>query len=125
MEVRAIRDEATYLATLVEVSSLIDLDPAPESAEGERLEVLGTLVEAYEVKHHPIDPPEPIDAIKFRMEQGGLTVADMVPYIGPKHRVYEVLNGTRPLTMHMIRRLMSLGIPAASLVGAPEAPIAA
>ena len=120
MEVRAIRDEAAYRAALAEVSALIDIDPAPESPEGERLEVIGTLVEAYEARHHPISPPDPIEAIKFRMEQAGLTVADMVPYIGPRNRVYEVLNRKRPLTMPMIRRLLTLGIPASSLVGQPE-----
>lgn len=121
MEVRAIRDDAIYRAALAQVAALIDLDPAPESPEGERLEVLGTLVQAYEAKHYPVDPPDPIEAIRFRMEQEGLTVADLVPYIGPRHRIYEVLNHKRPLTMPMIRRLMSLGIPASSLVGKPEA----
>ena len=124
MEVRAIRTEADYRAALALVSDLIDIDPSPDTPEGEKLEVLGTLVQAYEAEHYPIDPPDPIDAIKFRMDQAGLTVADMVPYIGPRHRVYEVLNGKRPLTMPMIRRLMTLGIPASSLVGQPE-PVAA
>lgn len=120
MEIRAIRNEAIYAATLARVSALIDTDPAPDTPEGEELEVLGTLVEAYEAKHYPIAPPSPIEAIKFRMEQAGLSVEDMVPYIGPKHRVYEVLAGTRPVTMHMIRRLVTLGIPASSLIGEPE-----
>jgi len=124
MEVRAIRSEADYRAALARVSELVDLDPAPDTPEGEHLEVLGTLVQAYEAQHYPIDPPDPVEAIKFHMEQAGLSVADMVPYIGPRHRVYEVLNGKRPLTMSMIRRLMTLGIPASSLVGQPE-PIAA
>lgn len=120
MEVQAIRNEKTYAAALARVSQLIDMDPALDSPEGEELEVLGTLVEAYEAKHFPIAPPDPVEAIKFRMEQDGLKIADMVPYIGPTNRVYEVLNGTRPLTMHMIRRLLNLGIPASSLVGKPE-----
>ena len=120
MEVRAIRNEATYRAALAQVSALIDLDPAPETPEGEALEVLGTLVQAYEARHWPISAPDPIEAIKFRMDQDGLTVADLVPYIGPRHRVYEVLGGKRPLTMHMIRRLLTLGIPASSLVGPAE-----
>lgn len=119
MEVRAIRDDAGYRTALARVSALIDIDPAPESPEGEQLEVLGTLVQAYECEHFPISPPDPIDAIKFRMEQGGLTVSDMVAYIGPRSRVYEVLNGRRPLTMVMVRRLLALGIPASSLVGVP------
>ena len=119
MEVRAIRGDAGYRAALARVSKLIDIDPAAESLEGEQLEVLGTLVQAYEAEHFPISTPDPIEAIKFRMEQDGLTVIDMVPYIGPRSRVYEVLNGRRPLTMVMVRRLLTLGIPAASLGGAP------
>jgi HTH-type transcriptional regulator/antitoxin HigA len=124
MQVRAIRNEAIYRDTLAQLSALIELDPAPDSPEGEQLEVLGTLVEAYEAKHYPIAPPEPIEAIKFHMDSTGFSVADLVPYIGPRHRVYEVLNGTRPLTLHMIRRLLTLGIPASSLIGRPE-PVAA
>ena len=105
MEIKALRTEADYLAALREVSTLIDLDPAADSAEGERLDVLGTLVQAYEAKHHPIDPPDPIEAIKFRMEQAGMTVKDLVPYIGPLNRVYEVLSYKRSLSLSMIRRL--------------------
>lgn len=120
MEVRPIRTPEDYQAMLAAVSALIDLDPEPESPEGERLEVLGTLVEAWEARHYPMAPPSPIEAVKFYMDQKNLTVADMEPYIGPRNRVYQVLKGTRPLTMPMIRRLMSLGIPAESLIGAPE-----
>lgn len=117
MEIRAIRTEADYLATLQEVSVLIDLDPMVDSPEGERLDVLGTLVQAYEAKHYPIDPPDPIDAIKFRMDQSGLTVKDLVPYIGPLNRVYEVLSHKRSLSLNMIRRLSdSLHIPAEVLI---------
>ena len=82
--------------------------------------MLGTLVQAYEARRWPIDAPDPIEAIKFYMEQAGLTVADMVPYIGPRNRVYDVLGRKRPLTMPMIRRLLSLGIPAQALGDAPE-----
>ena len=120
MQVRPIRTQEDYKAMLADVSALIDLDPEPNSPEGERLEVLGLLVEAYEAKHYPIAPPSPVEAIKFYMDQKSLTVADLEPYIGPRNRVYEVLKGTRPLTLHMIRRLMTLGIPAESLVGMPE-----
>jgi HTH-type transcriptional regulator/antitoxin HigA len=122
MEVRPIRTKEDYKAMLAEVSTLIELDPDSDSPEGERLEVLGLLVEAYEAKHFPIAAPSPIEAIKFRMEQSGMTVADMKPYIGPPNRVYEVLNGTRQLSLAMIRRLMTLGIPAEVLVG-HEAPM--
>ena len=120
MEVRPIRTPEDYQAMLAAVSALIDLDPEPESPEGERLEVLGTLVEAWEARHYPMAPPSPIEAVKFYMDQKNLAVADMEPYIGPRNRGYQVLKGTRPLTMPMIRRLMSLGIPAESLIGAPE-----
>jgi len=122
MEIKAIRTEADYLGTLREVSALIDLDPAADSPEGERLDVLGTLVQAYEAKHHPIDPPDPIEAIKFRMDQTGMTVKDLVPYIGPLNRVYEVLSYKRSLSLSMIRRLSDgLHIPAEVLIREPEA----
>lgn len=125
MEIKAIRTEADYLAALREVSALIDLDPASDSPEGERLEVLGTLVQAYEAKHYPIDPPDPIEAIKFRMDQSGLSVKDLVPYIGPPNRVYEVLSYKRPLSLNMIRRLSEgLHIPAEVLIRAPIAAVA-
>lgn len=125
MEIRAIRTEDDYLAALSEVSALIDLDPLADSPEGERLDVLGTLVQAYEVKHYPIGPPDPIEAIKFRMDQSGLTVKDLVPYIGPLNRVYEVLSYKRPLSLAMIRRLNEgLHIPAEVLIRASE-PVAA
>ena len=122
MEIEVIRTEANYLAALREVSALIDLDPAADSPEGERLDVLGTLVQAYEAKHFPIDPPDPIEAIKFRMEQSGMTVKDLVPYIGPLNRVYEVLSGKRSLSLGMIRRLSDgLHIPAEVLIREPVA----
>ncbi|MDR2186756.1 MAG: transcriptional regulator [Azonexus sp.] len=120
MEVSAIRNAADYRAMLAEVSALIDLDPAPDTPEGERLEVLGALLEAYEARHYPIDAPDPIEAIKFSMAQHGMTIADLVPYIGPRNRVYEVLSGKRALSMRMIRRLMTLGIPASALIGPAE-----
>jgi HTH-type transcriptional regulator/antitoxin HigA len=125
MEIKAIRSETDYSAALREVSALIDLDPAADTPEGERLDVLGTLVQAYEAKHYPIDPPDPIDAIKFRMDQAGLTVKDLVPYIGPINRVYEVLSHKRSLSLNMIRRLSEgLHIPAQVLIRESE-PLAA
>ena len=119
MEVKPIRDNASYRAALRQVSALIDRDPSPQSPGGELLEVLGTLVQAYEEAHYPIAAPDPISAIKFMMEQKGMSVKDMVPYIGPSNRVYEVLNGKRQLSMDMVRRLLTLGIPASSLIGSP------
>ena len=122
MEIKAIRSEPDYLAALREVSALIDLDPAADSPDGERLDVLGTLVQAYEARHYPIGPPDPIEAIKFRMDQSDLSVKDLVPYIGPPNRVYEVLSYKRPLSLNMIRRLSEgLHIPAEVLIRAPIA----
>ena len=117
MEIKAIRTEQDYLAALREVSALIDFDLSLDTPEGERLDVLGTLVQAYEAKHYPIDPPDPIDAIKFRMEQSNMTVKDLVPFIGPLNRVYEVLNYKRSLSLNMIRKLSDgLHIPAEVLI---------
>jgi HTH-type transcriptional regulator/antitoxin HigA len=125
MEIKAIRTEADYRAALQEVSALIDLDPAVDSPDGERLEVMGALVQAYEAKHYPIDPPDPIEAIKFRMDQAGMTVKDLVPYIGSLNRVYEVLSYKRPLSLNMIRRLSEgMRIPAEVLIRA-AVPVAA
>lgn len=121
MEIKAIRTEADYLAALAQVSALIDLDPALDTSDGERLDVLGTLVQAYEARHFPIDPPDPIEAIKFRMDQAGMSVKDLVPYIGPLNRVYEVLAYKRPLSLNMIRRLSDgLHIPAEVLIRESE-----
>jgi HTH-type transcriptional regulator/antitoxin HigA len=117
MEIRPIRNEADYKASLLEISTLMDLDPDAGSPDGDRLDILATLVQAYEAKHYPIDPPDPIEAIKFRMEQGGLSVKDLVPLIGNSNRVYEVLGRKRALTLPMIRRLhKQLGIPAEVLI---------
>jgi HTH-type transcriptional regulator/antitoxin HigA len=118
IEVRPIRTEADYQAALKAVSPLFDSEPDPDSEEGARFDAMCTLIEAYERKHYPIDPPDPIEAIKFRMEQQGLTAKDLQPMIGGLNRVYEVLARKRPLTMPMIRRLhQQLGIPAESLIG--------
>ena len=118
MEIRPLLTEGDYRAVLREVSALVDQDPEPDSAHGVRLDVLATLVEAYERKHFPIEAPDPVEAIKFRMEQQGLTPADLQPMIGRLNRVYEVLNRRRPLTLAMVRRLHAqLGIPADSLIG--------
>ena len=93
------------------------MDARLGTPEGDRLDVLVTLVEAYEARHHPVPPPDPIDAIKFHMEQQGLTTKDLEPILGHRGRVSEVLNRKRPLTLAMIRRLhASLGIPAEVLI---------
>ena len=118
MNIHPIRTKADYKRALREVSAYFDNEPEPGSADGDRFEILTTLVEAYEAKHFPIDAPDPIEAIRFRMEQGGLSVKDLVPSIGQPNRVYEVLNRKRGLTLEMIRNLhRNLGIPAESLIG--------
>jgi HTH-type transcriptional regulator/antitoxin HigA len=118
MNIRPIRTDADYRAALATVSPLFDLEIEPGTPEGDRFDVLVTLIEAYERRHFPVEAPDPIEAIKFRMEQQGLTPADLQPMIGRLNRVYEVLNRRRPLTMAMVRRLHAqLGIPAESLIG--------
>ena len=85
--------------------------------DGDRLDVLVTLVEAWEAKHYPLDLPDPIEAIKYHLDQSGLAPRDLIPFIGSRNRVYEVLNRKRPLTLKMIWRLHDgLGIPAESLI---------
>ncbi len=117
MEIRPIHNEADYRRTLKELSRLMDHDPDIGTPEGDRLDVLVTLVQAYETKHFPIESPDPIEAIKFRMEQAGLTAKDLEPMIGQRNRVYEILNGKRALTLPMIWKLhQELGIPAESLI---------
>ena len=115
MDIKPIKTDADYRAALSEVEKLMMAEP--DTPEGEKLDVWVTLVEAYERKHYPLDLPDPIEAIKFVMEQKGLTVKDLEPMIGKSNRVYEVLNHKRPLTLKMIWRLHEqLGIPAESLI---------
>lgn len=98
-----VRTEVEYDAALRDIDALMDARTG--TPDGDRLEVLVTLVQAYETRHHPVSPPDPIDAIRFRMEQVGLTPRDLEPYIGSRARVSEVLNRRRALTLPMIRRL--------------------
>jgi len=115
MNVKPIKDEADYDAALTEIAALMDAQP--DTPEGDRLDVLVTLLEAYEEKHWRVSPPDPIEAIKARMQQRGLTRRDLEKVLGSKSRVSEVMNRKRPLTMEMIRRLHSkFGIPAESLI---------
>jgi HTH-type transcriptional regulator / antitoxin HigA len=117
MDIRPIRTQTDYEAGLDEIARLMAEDPQFGTADGDRLDVLTTLIQAYEARHYPVLPPDPMEAIWFSMEQRGLTVADMRPYLGPPHRVYEVLSRKRGLSLAMIRRLHSgLGIPAESLI---------
>jgi len=119
MDIRPLRTEEDYKAALATVSTLVDADPAPGTSQGDELEILSMLVERYETERFPLESPDPIEAIKFRMEQQGLSVPDMRPYIGNANRVYEVLAGKRALSLAMIRRLhKGLHIPAEVLIGA-------
>ncbi|MFC0134399.1 transcriptional regulator [Massilia eurypsychrophila] len=111
---------ADHAAALSEIDGLMSAELG--TPDGDRLDVLATLVEAYDSKHFPMEMPNPIDAIKFRMEQKGLTPKDLQPMIGRLNRVYEILSGTRPLTLAMIWRLHDgLGIPAECLIKQPAA----
>ena len=115
MDVKPIKTNADYRAVLKEIETLMAAKYL--TPEGERLDVLVTLVEAYETKHYPISPPDPVEAIKFRMEQLGLSPADLQPYIGASERVLEVLSRKRPLSLRMVKRLHEgLKIPYESLL---------
>ena len=115
MEIKPIRSEKDYQAALKEVESLMSAEFG--TPEGDRLDVLATLVEAYESQNYPIDFPTPVAAIKFSMAQKGLSAKDLQPMIGNLNRVYEILNGKRQLTLPMIRNLHAgLGIPVESLI---------
>jgi len=115
MNIKPIRSAADYRAMLVDIEGL--MAAAPDTEEGERLDVLVTLVEAWERDHFPMDLPDPIDAIKFAMEQQGLTVKDLESAIGRPNRVYEVLGRKRALTVGMIWKLHErLRLPAEALI---------
>ena len=120
MNIKPVRTKADHRAALTEIDTL--MNARANTPEGERLDVLVTLVEAYERKHFPMDMPDPVEAIKFAMEQRGLTVKDLESMIGRSNRIYEILNRKRPLTLKMIWRLhQGLGIPAECLIKPPEA----
>src|ERR1700741_1883915 len=115
MDIRPIRTKADYRTALKEVERLWDADPG--TPDGDRVEVLVTLIEAYEATHYPIPAPDPIAAIEFMMEQKGLTRRDLEPAIGSRGRVSEILTRKRPLTLPMVRALSGmLDIPAEILV---------
>lgn len=103
MDIKPIKTEQDYKDSLNRIEAL--WGSKRDTPEGDELDLLATLVEAYEMKHFPIAPPDPIDAIKFRMEQMGMTQADMVQYLGSQSRVSEVLNGKRGLTLKMVKSL--------------------
>ena len=111
MKPKVIKTEAEYKATLARIEAIFDAKPG--TAKGDELELLLLLVETYEDQTYPIDLPDPIEALRFRMDQVGLKPKDLIPYIGSKSKVSEVLSGQRPLSLTMIRKLvMGLHIPA-------------
>jgi HTH-type transcriptional regulator/antitoxin HigA len=118
MEIKPIRNEKDLKLALARVDKIIDSKRG--TAEGDELEILSVIIEAYENRRHPIDPPDPIEAIKFRMEQQGSSRAELAEILGGKNRVSEVLSRKRPLTLRMIRRLHeTMNIPFESLIGFP------
>lgn len=123
MEPKIIKTDAQHKAYLAEVERLAADDPVSGSVEGDRLELLAKLVEDYEKDHYRFARPDPISAIRFRMEEQGLRQKDLAPILGGKNRVSEVLSGSRPLTVQMIRALSeSLAIPAELLIGVHAPP---
>jgi len=115
MNIKPIRNEDDYKGALAQIEALMDAQE--DTPEGDQLDVLVTLVEAYERKTYPMSLPDPVEAIKFYMEQNEMTPKDLEPVIGRINRVYEILNHTRPLTLKMIRNLHGrFGIPAESLI---------
>lgn len=115
LELRPIKNETDYYAALDEIEKLFDAEP--DTPEFDRLEVLTTLVEAYEQRHYPIEAPEPIEAILYYLESRGLSAHDLEPIIGSRGEVADILNRQKALTLEMIRRLhSSLGISAEVLI---------
>ena len=115
MDIKPVRTRTDYHAALAEIEQLFEA--APGTLDGDRLDVLTTLVEAYEARHEPIPLPDPIEAIRYHMESRGLSRADLQPYIGSRARVAEVLNRKRLLSIAMIRKLSAgLGISADVLI---------
>jgi HTH-type transcriptional regulator / antitoxin HigA len=119
MKTRLIKTQKEYRTALRRTEELMDARPG--TPQGDELELLAALIEIYEEEHSPIPPPDPVEAIRFRMQQENLRPQDLIPYLGSRSRVSEVLNRQRPLTLKMIRRLHSgLGIPADILLGEVE-----
>jgi HTH-type transcriptional regulator/antitoxin HigA len=117
MQITPIKSQRDYKRVLKEIESL--MMAKRNTPDGDRLDVLVTLVEAWEAKHYPLELPDAVEAIKYHMEQQGLVPRDLVAFIGGRNRVYEVLSRKRPLTLAMVRRLHEgLGIPAESLIKA-------
>ena len=123
MDISPIKSQHDYRSALKEIDGL--MMAKRNTPEGDRLDVLVALVEAWERKHYPMDLPDPVEAIKYHMDQSGLQPRDIIPFIGSRNRVHEILNRRRALTLKMIWRLHEgLGIPAESLIKVGEAQVA-
>jgi len=121
MDLFPIRNDCDHRRALDRFSSLADPEPEPGSAQEATLEALAILIDAYERKRYPLEQPDPIDYLKFEMERRGLSVSDLVPFIGRPNRAYEVLSGKRRVSIQMIRRLhRGLGIPLEVLIAEPK-----
>jgi HTH-type transcriptional regulator/antitoxin HigA len=117
VEISPIKTQRDYRRILKEIEGL--MNAKRNTPEGDRLDVLVTLIEAWEARHYPLDLPDAVEAIKHHMDQKGIAPRDLIPFIGSRNRVYEVLSRKRPLTLAMVRRLHEgLGIPAESLIKA-------
>jgi len=115
MNIKPIKCEADYDSTLARVDMLMNAEL--DTPQGDELDILVTLIEKYEAQHYPIDAPNPVEAIRFRMDQIGLKDKDLIPYLGQSGRVSEILSFKRKLTLNMIRKLHSeLKIPTESLI---------
>lgn len=124
-QLKIIKTEQDHQQALARLMALMDLDPNENSPEQDEMDVLAVLIEKYEQETFPIAKPDPIAAIKFRMEQQGLTNKDLVPFMGAASKVSEVLNGKRPLSLNMVRKLSTgLGISADVLIQTPELNVA-
>ena len=122
-KIKVIKTEQDYEEALKMVEGLMSRDPDPDTAEGEQLTLLTALIQDYETKLFPVSLPDPIDAIQFRMRQADLKPADLIPYIGSRSRVSEILSGKRQLTIDMVRALSTgLGVPARVLIQKPSQP---
>ncbi|MEX0773606.1 MAG: helix-turn-helix domain-containing protein [Balneolales bacterium] len=119
MQIHPIHTEQDYRRALARIEKIFDAEPG--SKEGDELEVLGILVEQYEKENFPIEPPKPVEAIKFRMEQVGMSQKDLAKLLGSRSRASEILTGKRALSLRQIRLLTrQLGVPADILIDGPE-----
>jgi len=120
--IRPLRSEADYDAALEEIERYFENEPKPGTPEADRFDLLALIIEDYERKHWPIDPPEAIDAIRYRMEMGGYTQGDLGRLLGSRQRASDILTRKRPLTMRMAWKLhREWGIPAEALIAPPRA----